>query len=92
MNNLIIIILILLTILFLKHNTKEGLINTPYNGKSFGDFYSPKKCNSQNNCFPGLYWNNSIYTNVCMPKYRHLIRDRRSLRGYCYRNLYSLKK
>jgi hypothetical protein len=57
------ILMILIVNLFYKES-----FNT-YDGLTFGYYYPPQKCNSNNYCFPGNYFRSELYSNMCEPRY-----------------------
>ena len=79
------VIIIILIILVLKIVYKEHF-NT-YDGLTFGYYYSPKKCNSKNNCFPGTYFRSEIYSNMCEPRYGGINKIPIQLQNNCLRTL-----
>ena len=55
-------------------------------GQSFQNYYYPNPvCLPENSCFRGLPDRGSLYSNMCEPKYKNLLRDKIYTQGECYR-------
>jgi len=61
------VIIMILMILIVNLFNKESF-NT-YDGLTFGYYYPPQKCDSNNYCFPGTYFRSELYSNMCEPRY-----------------------
>jgi hypothetical protein len=56
-------------------------------GKSFGNYYSPQKCNPVNNCFKGSYMRSQVYQNMCEPEDSRITREPIKAVDNCLRTL-----
>ena len=86
---LLVAVIILLSLLSLYQKRKREKM-TPYPalvGKSFGNYYSPQKCNPVNNCFKGSYMRSQVYQNMCEPTDSRITREPVQVKDNCLRTL-----
>jgi len=88
--NAVIILLvsvIILLSLYQKHKREKMTPFPALVGKSFGNYYSPQKCNPVNNCFKGSYMRSQVYQNMCEPKDSRITREPIKAVDNCLRTL-----
>ena len=85
MINVLLYSMILLIIFFILLTNKERFFSSGY-GTSFSRFYNPvPPCSIKNNCFRGSYFSDGIYSNMCEPEDKRLLREKRTLIDCCSR-------
>ena len=80
---MVMVCIILFSAILIIVKKKERFFSSGY-GKSFSRFFHPMpKCSINNNCFKGSYFNDGLYSNMCEPEDKRLLRNKRKLVDCC---------